>query len=182
MNGDGQITQKDMVAIGHPNQPEIIYGAGFSAGYKSFEISAFFQGSARSSLFINPSNITPFYLNGSNQNGLLKVIADDHWSETNRNSYAFWPRLSSTIEGNNAQNSTWWMHENSFIRLKSAELAYNVPQPVLKKIHMSNLRFYVNGTNLFLISKFKLWDPEMGDRPLAYPIQRVVNIGVNIGL
>ena len=176
LNGDGQITAKDMAPIGHPYNPELIYGAGFSAGYKSFEISAFFQGSARSSLILNPSNITPFYLNGSNQNGLLQVIADDHWSESNRNSYAFWPRLSSTIEGNNSQNSTWWMHDNSFIRLKSAELAYNVPRRVLQKIRMSNVRVYVNGTNLFLISKFKLWDPEMGDNPLAYPIQRVVNI------
>ena len=182
MNGDGKITNKDIVPIGHPRSPEIIYGAGFTVGYKSFELSAFFQGSARSSLFVNPSNITPFYLNGSYQNGLLQVIADDHWSESNRNSYAFWPRLSSTIEPNNTQTSTWWMHENSFIRLKSAELAFNLPQRMLKKIHMSNVRLYANGTNLFLISKFKLWDPEMGDNPLAYPIQRVVNIGVNIGL
>ena len=73
------------------------------------------------------------------------------------------------------------MYDNSFIRLKSAELAYNVPRRVLQKISMSNVRLYVNGTNLFLISKFKLWDPEMGNNPLAYPIQRVVNLGVNIG-
>ena len=52
---------------------------------------------------------------------------------------------------------------------------------MLEKIRMSNVRLYVNGTNLLLISKFKLWDPEMGDNPLAYPIQRVVNVGVNIG-
>jgi len=182
LNGDGQITSRDIAPIGYPSNPELIYGAGFSMGYKNFEISAFFQGSARSSLMLNPSNITPFYLNGSNQNGLLSVIADDHWSESNRNSYAFWPRLSSTIQSNNAQTSTWWMYDNSFIRLKSAELAYNVPRKALQKIHMSNVRIYVNGTNLFLISKFKLWDPEMGDNPLAYPIQRVVNVGVNIGL
>ena len=93
-----------------------------------------------------------------------------------------WPRLSSTIEGNNVQNSTWWMYDNSFIRLKSAEVAYNVPKDMLKKIRMTNVRLYVNGTNLVLISKFKLWDPEMGNNPLAYPIQRVVNVGVNIGL
>jgi TonB-linked SusC/RagA family outer membrane protein len=182
LNGDGQITDKDIAPIGHPYTPELIYGAGFSLGYKSFEISAFFQGSARSSLILNPSNITPFYLNGSNQNGLLSVIATDHWSESNRNSYAFWPRLSSTIQSNNAQNSTWWMYDNSFIRLKSAEIAFNVPRRMLQKINMANVRLYVNGTNLLLISKFKLWDPEMGNNPLAYPIQRVVNVGVNIGL
>ena len=181
LNGDGQITGKDIAPIGHPYFPELIFGAGFTAGYKGFELSAFFQGSARSSLILNPSNITPFYSNGPYQNGLLKVIADDHWSEDNRNAYAFWPRLSNTIQGNNAQNSTWWMYDNSFIRLKSAELAYNLPQPMLRKISMSNVRIYVNGTNLFLISKFKLWDPEMGNNPLAYPIQRVVNLGVNIG-
>lgn len=88
INDDGKIDESDKVPIGYPTVPEIIYGTGFSFGYKALDISAFFQGSARSSFFINPSAITPFISRG--QRALLKYIADDHWSETNRNLDAFW--------------------------------------------------------------------------------------------
>ncbi|WNH10619.1 hypothetical protein [Thalassobellus suaedae] len=76
--------------IGYPTVPEIVYGFGGTVGYKGFDFSVFMQGAARSSFFINPQNIAPFVINGSAQNGLLKVIADNHWSEDNRDSYAFY--------------------------------------------------------------------------------------------
>lgn len=180
MNGDGQIDNRDVVPIGLPNSPEIIYGAGFSFGNNSFDVSTFFQGSARSSFMINSPNMTPFYLNGANQNGLLQVIADNHWQENNRNAYAFWPRLSQTISANNSQTSTWWMQDGSFLRMKSLELAYKVQPKTLKKIGLSAIRIYVNASNLFSISSFKLWDPEMGETGLGYPVQRVYNIGVKV--
>ncbi|WP_158995646.1 TonB-dependent receptor [Mucilaginibacter sp. L196] len=181
INGDGKITNEDIVPIGYPTTPEIIYGFGFSIGYKNFDISSFFQGSARSSFLINPANITPFYLNGGSQNGLLKAIADSHWSEANQNSYAFWPRLDPNINANNSQASTWWLEDGSFIRLKSAEIGYNVPDPLLKKLGLRSGRVYVNGTNLLTMSVFKLWDPEMGASGLGYPVQKVFNIGIMIG-
>ncbi|GAA4317437.1 TonB-dependent receptor [Mucilaginibacter gynuensis] len=182
MNGDGKVTSSDIVPIGYPVVPEMIFGFGFSVGYKNFDISAFFQGSARSAFFINPSNITPFYLNGGYQNGLLQTIADSHWSEENRDSYAFWPRLSNTIQGNNVQTSSWWMRNGSFLRLKSAELGYNFPQSLAKKIHIGNGRLYVNGLNLLSLTSFKLWDPEMGGSGLGYPIQKVFNLGLRVEL
>jgi TonB-linked SusC/RagA family outer membrane protein len=190
MNGDGKITSSDVVPIGHPQVPEIIYGFGFSVGYKNFDISAFFQGSARSSFFINSADISPFYqisayqpwngLDRGNQSGLLSAIADDHWSEDNRNPYAFYPRLSTQIQGNNTQASTWWLRNGSFVRLKSAELGYNFTKNALKNIHLSSARIYVNGLNLLSLSSFKLWDPEMGTSGLGYPIQRVFNLGLRV--
>src|SRR5690606_16680331 len=60
INGDGIISALDRVPIGQPTVPEVIYGFGFSYGVKNLDINAFFQGSARSSLFISPSSITPF--------------------------------------------------------------------------------------------------------------------------
>lgn len=182
LNGDGIISRLDMVnGIGNPIDPEIIYGFGFSSGYKNFEFSAQFQGSARSSIFISPAAITPFALDGrGNQNGLLKVIADDHWSEDNRNIYAFWPRLSSTVNVNNSQPSTWWMRNGAFIRLKQVEIAYNIREKGLKKLHMNSIRFYVNANNLFVITGFKLWDPEQGDNGLGYPVQKVFNAGLTV--
>jgi hypothetical protein len=65
--------------------------------------------------------------------------------------------------------------------LKSAELGYTAPQNVVKKIYLTNLRVYVSGTNLLSWSRFKLWDPEMAGNGLGYPLQRVINVGLNIG-
>jgi TonB-linked SusC/RagA family outer membrane protein len=177
VNGDGKISVSDYVPIGFPSTPEILYGFGFSVGYKNFDISAFFQGVSRTSFLISPANITPF----ANQNGLLQVIAGDHWSENNRNSYAFWPRLNNNFSDNNNQSSSWWLHNGSFMRLKSAEIGYNLSGPVLKKLHLNTGRIYVNGINLLTFSAFKLWDPEMGASGLGYPIQKIVNAGILIG-
>ncbi len=168
--------------MGYPVTPEIIYGFGFSFGYKNFDISTFFQGSARSSIYIDPAKISPFVASGPNENGLLEVIANDHWSEDNRNIYAFWPRLGLTQNENNNKSSSWWMRDGAFLRMKSAELGYNIGDKGLKKYRIAGLRLYVNATNLFVISAFKLWDPEQGDNGLGYPIQRVFNMGINVQL
>lgn len=182
MDGDGKITSNDVVPIGYPTTPEIIYGFGFSAGYKGFDLSTFFQGSARSSFFINPQNISPFVRNGGSQNGLLQVIANDHWSEDNRNSYAFWPRLSNYFVANNNQTSTWWMRNGAFLRLKTLELGYTLPSTFLNRVGFKTARAYINGSNLFVWSPFDMWDPEMGGNGLGYPVQRVFNVGINFNL
>ena len=180
INDDGVINSNDMVPIGYPTVPEIIYGTGFSVGYKAFDLSCFFQGSARSSFFINPAAITPFINEG--QRGLLQYIADDHWSEENRNIKAFWPRLSEFQVHNNNVNSTYWLRNGAFVRLKSAELGYTLPVKWTKSFYVNMFRVYVSGTNLFHWSKFKMWDPEMAGNGLGYPVQRVLNVGVNINL
>src|SRR5690606_27071004 len=177
INNDGVINTDDLVPIGYPTTPEIIYGAGFSLGYKAFDFSAFFQGSARSSFFIAPQAITPFINRG--QRGILQYIADDHWSETNRNLDAFWPRLSEYAIANNNQLSTHWLRNGSFVRLKSAEIGYTLPEKLTKKFNVQMLRFYASGTNLLHWSKFEMWDPEMAGNGLGYPVQRVINFGVN---
>ena len=114
------------------------------------------------------------------RNALLDVIARDHWSEENRNIYAFWPRLGNEISNNNTQCSTWWMQDGTFLRLKSLEIGYSLSDKVARKIGLNTARIYLNGSNLLTFSKFKLWDPEMGANGLGYPIQRVFNIGLNI--
>jgi TonB-linked SusC/RagA family outer membrane protein len=178
INKDGIINANDMVPIGYPTVPEIIYGTGFSLGYKSIDLSCFFQGSLKSSFFIDASKITPFINKG--QRGLLQYIADDHWSENNRNIEAFWPRLSEYEIKNNSQPSTHWLRDGSFVRLKTAEVGYTLPKNLTKKVKVEMMRFYVSGSNLFLWSKFKMWDPEMAGDGLGYPIQRVINLGLNV--
>ena len=178
INNDGKIDDFDMVPIGFPTTPEIIYGTGFSLGVYGWDVSCFFQGSARSSFMITADDITPFVNNG--QRALLNYIADDHWSEENRNLYAFWPRLSEIPIHNNQRASTWWLRNGSFLRLKTAEFGYTIPEKISQRAGMSMFRIYVSGVNLLLWSKFKMWDVEMAGNGLGYPIQRVFNLGINI--
>jgi hypothetical protein len=165
-----------MVPIGYPTLPEIVYGFGLSLGYKGFDASFFFQGTGKESFWIDPNVSAPFQ--GETQ--LLKVYADSHWSETNQDMYALYPRFSPTIVENNAQTSTWWMRDGSFLRLKQAEIGYTIPGKWQQKLHLGALRVYFSGSNLLLFSKFKLWDVEMAGNGLGYPIQRVFNIGLNL--
>ena len=180
INKDGRINTDDLVPIGFPTVPEIIYGAGLSFGFHAFDLSIFFQGSARSSFFVDAAAITPFINQG--QRGLLELIANDHWSENNRNLDAFWPRLSEYTISNNVQNSTHWLRNGSFLRLKSAELGYTLPENLTQKAFIQSCRVYVSGLNLYVWSKFKLWDPEMAGNGLGYPIQKVINFGIKLDI
>lgn len=184
INGDGRIDDNDIVPIGFPTSPEIIYGFGISAGYKAFDFSCFLQGSARSSFWINPSSTAPFInspINGMQTNrAMLKYYADSYWSEDNRDIYALWPRLSETEVANNTRTSTWFMRNGSFLRLKNVEIGYSLPSSTVKRMKMQNIRLYVTGSNLAVISAFKMWDPEMAGNGLGYPLQRVYNIGLNV--
>jgi TonB-linked SusC/RagA family outer membrane protein len=176
INGDGVIDFRDVAPIGYPSVPEIIYGFGASTGYKNFDFSFFFQGSARSSFFIDPEKIAPFV----NERNALKVIADNYWSDNNPDPYAFWPRMSVISVPNNEQKSTWWLRDGSFLRLKSLEAGYSFPKKMLSKAGVDLLRIYCAGSNLLCFSKFKLWDPEMGGDGLQYPTQRVFSAGLQI--
>jgi hypothetical protein len=188
LNHDGKIDAADQTFLGDPSIPQIVYGFGVSGGWKGFDLSAFFQGQAKVSFFIDPARTSPFiqspdtYFNGNTQ--LLKEYADNHWSEDNQNLYALYPRLGingAQIE-NNRQKSTWWMRDGSFLRLKSMELGYTLPARITKSLGVKNTRIYFNGLNLLTWSPFKMWDPELGGNGFNYPIQKVFNIGINVNL
>jgi hypothetical protein len=185
INGDDQINSLDMVPIGYPTQPEIVYGFGVSTGYMGFDISCFFQGLARESFWIDSYQTAPFLDTDDedyvvSKNALLQVYANNYWSEDNRNVYSLWPRLSDTHISNNTQTSTWFMRDGSFLRLKSLEVGYTMPDKIISRAGMKTLRIYFSGTNLLTFSKFDLWDPEMAGNGLGYPIQKVYNIGMQI--
>jgi len=188
LNQDGRIDYLDQTFIGYPTVPEIVYGFGLSGGYKGFDLSAFFQGQARVSFFVDANRVSPFiqspdpYIYGNTQ--VLKEFADDHWTEANQNIYATYPRLgvSKNLIENNLQNSTWWLRNGAFLRLKSVELGYTLPKNFINAAWLSNARIYLNGLNLATWSPFKTWDPEQGGNGFAYPIQKVYNIGINLNL
>lgn len=176
INNDGVIDDYDKVPIGFPATPEIVYGFGFSIGYRNIDFSSFFQGVANESFWISPANVQPFY----NGNTVIKAFADDYYSLKHPDIYALYPRLAVGYSNNNNQLSTWWLRSGAFLRWKQAELGYTLSDRLAKRMHLSKLRAYVNGTNLLLWSDFKLWDVEMGGEGLGYPVQRVFNIGVQV--
>ena len=178
INRDGVINSDDIVPFESTSIPEVVYGFGFSIGYKNFDLSAFFQGQTNVAFNIDATNTTPF--NGETQ--LLQAYADSHWSEDNQDMYALYPRLSAFAHPNNVVGSTWWERDGTFLRLKTLEFGYTLPEKLglRNKLRIANCRFYVNGMNLLLFSKFKLWDVEMGGSGIGYPLQRVFNIGLNI--
>lgn len=194
LNGDGVITEADQAPIGYPTTPEITYGFGLSFGLSKWDFSFFFQGSARSSFWLDYSSISPFFQAtgssgaggdyGNNRmttvNNLAQMIADSYWSEDNRNARALWPRLSTTSISNNSYRNTWFMRDGSFMRLKQVEIGYSFPESIIKKAGITNLRVYLSGTNLLCFSAFKDWDVEMAGNGLGYPLQRVYNIGINV--
>jgi len=188
LNNDGKIDAADQTYIGNPTIPQVVYGFGISATYNNFDLSGFFQGQGGVSFFINPATTAPFIKSPESQytgnTQLLKAYADDHWSEDNQNLYALYPRLGTNgaIIENNRQNSTWWLRDGSFLRLKSLEFGYTLPKQWAKRILVRNARLYFNGLNLYTWSPFKLWDPELGGNGFSYPIQKVFNIGLNINI
>ena len=176
INQDGVVNELDQAPIGKPNVPEIVYGFGVSAVYKNFDLSIFMQGSARSSFFINPNDISPFV----NERNALSIIADNHWSENNPDPNAFWPRLSTYEIENNQKPSTWWLRDGDFLRLKSVEFGFTIPETTGKIFANAKTRIYITGLNLLHFSKFDLWDPESAGNGLGYPPQRVINIGAQV--
>jgi TonB-linked SusC/RagA family outer membrane protein len=172
INGDGRIDDNDYVPMGYPSVPEIQYGFGLSGGWRNFDLSFFFQGNGRVSFFIDPEGIAPLV----DHRNALKIVARDYWTKTSPNVHAFWPRLSVTTLDNNTRNSSWWLRNGTFMRLKQIELGYNIKR--IDKLLMKSGRVYFSVENVFYISRFKLWDPEMGSSGRGYPPNRRFNIGL----
>ena len=166
LNGDGVIDDNDQTSIGRPTIPEIFYGFGANIQYKKFDFSFFFQGTARVSLRMYVMH--PFRDNQYSGFNMTQYVADDHWSEADPNPNAAYPRLDYRYNANNTQTSSFWIKNGSYLRLKSVELGFTY----------KSLRAYLAGTNLFIISPFKYWDPEKGSgNGLSYPLQRTFNLG-----
>ena len=123
--------------------------------------------------------------NGDGGQGNLFSAATDRWTEENNNTNAMYPRLSYGSSGlgqnNNTQPSSWWIRDIDFLRLKTAEIGYTLPATISDKIKVKNIRIYLRGTNLFTISKFDLWDPELlTSNGGAYPNISVSSLGMSL--
>lgn len=166
INGDGVITNEDRVMISpYGTTPRIQFGFGASMQYKAFDLSVFFNGSAMRS--ITTGLMAPF---GQTDNNVFTMIANNRWTEANPNPNATYPRLGlqTSDTNNNAQASTYWLRDGSFVRFKSLELGYTFKYG----------RAYFSANNLFVFSPFKDWDPELNWN--SYPLQRILNVGLQL--
>ena len=182
LNNYGQIDAYDQTYISRGDVPTTVYGFGFTVGWKDLSVGMMFQGVAGAERVLNGSSVNPF--NGGGGSGNLYSNIGDRWTEENPDQNAFYPRLSygseTTSNINNFQKSTWWVRNMNFLRLKTLQISYNLPKPWVNKVHLKNAAVYVMGTNLFTLSRFKLWDPELNtDNGASYPNTTSYSVGIN---
>ena len=182
LDNDHEITLKDMTAIGGTENPEFVYGFGINTTYKSFDFGFFLQGNGSTYRMIGRgNNFLPGAALGATGN--IYTNATDSWSKENPQSDAFYPRLHMGYNANNAQASTWWLKDMKILRLKNLEFGYSIPKRIISKTPFEHSRIFVRGTNLFHLSDFKLWDPELStDNGLKYPIMSTYSIGLQLKL
>ena len=181
INSDGIIDKNDIVPIGATTRPNLIYGFGISANWKGFDFSAHFQGAGKSSFFIKGQSVYAFS-EGEWGNVMQDMVDSGYWSlGTNENPDAKYPRLSWNGSANNNRDSSFWLRDGSYLRLKTLEVGYTLPQKITRLLKMNNMRIFFIGTNLLTFSDFKLWDPEMGSsNGQGYPLTKSCTLGLTV--
>lgn len=171
-NGDNVIDENDQVAIGR-GKPALNFGLNLGASWKGFDFSALIQGVANNDIFLRGSSYWAF----QGTRGQAYEHNLDRWTPATA-ATASYPRLSVGTNPNNELNSSYWLRNGDFLRLKSVEIGYNFPVSLVKKAKMSGARLFVNGTNLFTITGLKNLDPE--DYFNSYPIQKMLVAGISV--
>jgi TonB-linked SusC/RagA family outer membrane protein len=176
-NNDNVIDDYDRVPIGFPRTPQIVYGAGASLGYKGFELSFFFTGVAQTSIFVDGPSMYAFQM-GLGTYNILHEYYDNRW--TPQTPDAKYPRASPLQNPNNNRTSTMFLQSGNYLRLKSAEVAYNIKLHPGKRAGLESIRLFINGYNLVTWDKIKVIDPESEYGTGGYPLQRSVNFGTQL--
>ena len=179
LNGDGVVDSYDVKPIGYTAIPEIVYGFGFSLQWKAFDFSAFFQGVGHVNFSTRTDQTQGFIARNSREANLFSDVYDNYWTPERLD--AKYPRLFIGTNNNNNQNSSFWMANGRYMRLKNLEIGYTLPKHISQKMAMQNMRVYLSGVNLFTFSPFKLWDPDLQTGATNYPNNRIINIGLTIG-
>ncbi|AWW00859.1 TonB-dependent receptor [Arcticibacterium luteifluviistationis] len=171
LNGDGKVDNSDQDYIGNP-APGVIYGLNFSGEYKSFDMTFLFDGVAGNKI-----------LNGTRYRGYFDTegnyLADalNGWTPSNTNTDV--PRNTQTDPGYNRRFSDFYLEDGSFFRLKNVQVGYSIKNEALSKIGMTRARIYVSSQNLFTLSKYTGYYPEVGSNTRSNP--RLFNEGVDEG-
>jgi hypothetical protein len=186
INGDGIIDSDDWGPIGYSNFPEKVFGLSFGADFKGFDFSALFQGATNVSM----AAAARIQYGFSNNEGANTMLLESWSQERYENGETITrPHLSigDATQKNNFTNSTFWVRDASYLRLKNLEIGYTLNGGLLKKCGLSSARIYVNGSNLYTWTN-NFWpgvDPEVPDYVVnsnrePYPVTKTYNFGLNV--
>ncbi len=175
VNNDGVVNANDMVPMGYSTSwPEIYYGFNLGLEWKGLGFNAYFQGVANYSAWLTSSIYRPLVNNTS----ISQYAWENRW--TPENPTARFPRLTTETVQNNTQNSSVWLQDRSFLKLRNCEVYYKLPETWLEKIKLKTAKVYVRGTDLFSIDNIDVTDPEaIGD---VWPTTRSIHVGLSVGI
>ena len=184
LDRNGVINDEDRTTMGHPRSPELMFGLPINLQYRDFDFSVLFQGATNTSIQLNGPAVFDFPQFEQDKIGRVKNMHLDRWTPETA-STAKYPALHYGAHENNKNgNSSLFLYDASYIRLKNIEIGYNFPQKWLNKIRIQKARIYAQGLNLFTWDKLADVDidPETksGDGASWYPIQKVFNFGIDI--
>jgi hypothetical protein len=176
VNNDGVINGQDRTYIGSPI-PSLMFGFYFTADYKGFDFSADFQGQTGNKIFNGKDVVRPDPYN-------FEKHVMDRWTGAGTSNTE--PRPS--FGGYNYRPSDRFIQDGSFLRLRNLSLGYTLPTQFSEKAFINKLRVYVKGTNLFTLTKFTGYTPEIGSEDVLsngidkgiYPITAIYSVGLNL--
>ena len=179
-DNNGIVNAEDKVILGNPI-PDFSYGLNINMTYKDFDLTMFFQGVAGNEIF-NQMKYT-YYFDYSN-NCVTDVL--NAWSETNKNTNIPIMKTENT-NGGNSLPSEFYVENGAYFRCKNFQIGYTLPKKCLDKMGFNNLRFYVGVQNLFTITDYSGYDPEVSSNVLfsrgidnsSYPNARTYTFGFN---
>lgn len=177
LDRNGVIDDEDRTAMGNPRSPELMFGIPFGFQYKNFDFSVLLQGATKSSILLNGAAVFDFPQFEQDKIGRVKKMHLDRWTPETA-ATAKYPALHyGTHDNNKNGNSSLFLYDASYLRLKNVEIGYNVSPKLLRKFHVQQARIYVQGLNLLTFDKLGDVDidPETksGDGASWYPIQKV---------
>ncbi len=173
-NNDDRIDENDMIAMGYNSRcPEIYYSFDLGLEYEGFGLYAMFQGTGNYSRILNVASV---YRPLINNNTISEHYYNNRWTKDNPD--ALYPRLTYSGSTNNYNTNSLWVADASFLKLRTLELYYQVPQKLLDKMKpFRGLKVFARGHDLFSSDKIKIMDPE--SVAAAHPTMAQYTIGVN---
>lgn len=186
VDGDGVLdVDKDRTIVGN-YMPDFTYGFNGTLGYKSFDLSFNFQGVYGNEIL----NLSRRYNDNMEGNFNGTVLALDRWQSEDNPGSGEVNRANRKTKGNNGRTSTWHIEDGSYLRLQNLAIGYTLPRKLINRISADKLRFYVSAQNLFTITKYTGYNPEVSNRPDnaltpgedygTYPLARTFTFGLNL--
>jgi hypothetical protein len=181
INGDNKITDDDRTVIGNPH-PDFVYGINVNVGYKAFDLTVFGNGVVGNEIFSYLRYFTDF---NTFQGNRAKRALYDAWQPDHKEGTV---PIMDADDQISSRPSSYFVEKGTYFRLKNVQLTYTLPKVLSTKIGFGNAQIYVQGQNMFTVSKYTGLNPEIQtgeDRTLGFdggymPVSRTFLVGLNV--